>query len=251
MDTLTNITERRKKYLEAKHFFKQNGYLIVKDFISTSFHSKLLSVCDKHYQTGKGGTKTSRFNYNSDGTMNKIEGACTYEPLFHQLACNKKLVDTAKLLVDIGNDVDVYISKFFPMEPKGGQSTFMHQDNFYFNGHPDEIISCAVYLEDTNKDNGCLRLVEGSHKQGIFPHKEESGIAGIKWMNDYIVNKFDVIDVVGKAPYAIFFNINTIHGCHTNQSEKTRFSLAWEYISHYNLKVINVNKPWCDRTQVV
>ena len=54
------------------------------------------------------------------------------------------------------------------MKPKVGVSTFMHQDNFYFNGNPNKIVSCAVYLEDTNKENGCLRLVEGSNTKGIF-----------------------------------------------------------------------------------
>jgi|TARA_B100000085_G_scaffold178598_1_gene162913 ectoine hydroxylase-related dioxygenase (phytanoyl-CoA dioxygenase family) len=231
--------------------FKDNGYLIVKDFISESEHKKLLEVCNKHYQSGKGGTKTSRFNYNLNGTMNKIEGACTYEPLFYQLACNKKLVEVAKSLVDIGDEVDVYISKFFPMEPNGGQSTFMHQDNFYFKGNPNEIISCAVYLEDTNKDNGCLRVAKGSHKNSIYPHKVNSGMSGIKWIDDNVLSEFEIIDLDDKAPYAVFFNINTIHGCYTNESENSRFSLAWEYISHYNSKVTNVNQPWCDRTKVV
>ena len=230
--------------------FKDNGYLIVKDFISESEHKKLLEVCNKHYQSGKGGTKTSRFNYNLNGTMNKIEGACTYEPLFYQLACNKKLVEVAKSLVDIGDEVDVYISKFFPMEPNGGQSTFMHQDNFYFKGNPNEIISCAVYLEDTNKDNGCLRVAKGSHNKGIFPHNVKSGIPGIKWINESVINRFEIVDIIEEAPFAVFFNINSIHGCYENKSDRTRFSLAWEYISSNNRSVVSSNQLWCDRMTV-
>ena len=142
-------------------FYKENGYLILKNFLSDTDHKKLLDVSNYHYQKGKGGKDNLRFKYNTNGTMNKIEGACSYEPLFLDLASNETLIDTAQVLSNIGKDVDVYISKFFPMEPNGGQSTFMHQDNFYFKGNPNEIISCAVYLEDTNKDNGCLRIAKG------------------------------------------------------------------------------------------
>tara|TARA_R100000005_G_scaffold64826_1_gene33787 strand:- start:1580 stop:2287 length:708 start_codon:yes stop_codon:yes gene_type:complete len=232
-------------------FYKENGYLIVKNFLSDTDHKKLLDVSDYYYQKGKGGKDTPRFKYNTNGTMNKIEGACSFEPLFLDLASNETLIDTAQVLSNIGNEVDVYISKFFPMEPNGGQSTFMHQDNFYFKGNPNEIISCAVYLEDTNKDNGCLRVAKGSHKNSIYPHKVNSGMSGIKWIDDNVLSEFEIIDLDDKAPYAVFFNINTIHGCYTNESENSRFSLAWEYISHYNSKVTNVNQPWCDRTKVV
>ena len=137
--------------IRLNNFYKDNGYLIVKDFISEPEHKKLLEVCDYYYQNRKGGKDNLRFKYNTNGTMNKIEGACSYEPLFLDLASNKTLIDSAQVLSNIGNDVDVYISKFFPMEPNGGQSTFMHQDNFYFKGNPNEIISCAVYLEDTKR----------------------------------------------------------------------------------------------------
>ena len=182
--------------------------------------------------------------------MNKIEGACSYEPLFLDLASNKTLIDSAQVLSNIGNDVDVYISKFFPMEPNGGQSTFMHQDNFYFKGNPNEIISCAVYLEDTNKDNGCLRIAKGSHNDGIFEHNVDSGMQGIKWINESTINKFEIVDIVEEAPFAVFFNINSVHGCYENKSDRTRFSLAWEYISSDNRSVVSSQQPWCDRMTV-
>lgn len=231
-------------------FYKENGYVIIKDFLSHTEHKKLLDVSDYYYQKGKGGKDTPRFKYNTNGTMNKIEGACSFEPLFLDLASNETLIDTAQVLSNIGNEVDVYISKFFPMEPNGGQSTFMHQDNFYFKGNPNEIISCAVYLQDTDKDNGCLRVAKGSHNKGIFPHNVKSGIPGIKWINESVINRFEIVDIIEEAPFAVFFNINSVHGCYENKSDSTRFSLAWEYISSNNRSVIKSSEHWCDRMTV-
>ena len=47
----------------------------------------------------------------------------------------------------------------------------------------------------------------------------------------------------------VFFNINSIHGCYENKSDRTRFSLAWEYISSNNSSVVSSNQLWCDRKQ--
>ena len=241
-------------------FYKENGYLIVKNFLSDTEHNHLLDVSDTISEQGKSlsrsseptpkGYKIGRFQYNKNNTMNKLDGACEYHPAFFNLACNDTLIDTAQALTNIGNDVDVYISKFFPMEPNGGQSTLMHQDNFYFNGNPNNIISCAVYLQDTDVNNGCLRICKGSHKEGIFLHNIQSDMRGIKWISNDIVNRYEIIDIKEKAPYAVFFNINTIHGCYVNKSNDTRYSLAWDYISSSNDKVVKSAEAWCDRKKV-
>ena len=36
-------------------FYKENGYVIIKDFLSHTEHKKLLDVSDYYYQKGKGG----------------------------------------------------------------------------------------------------------------------------------------------------------------------------------------------------
>ena len=136
------------------------------------------------------------------------------------------------------------------MKAGTGHSTYMHQDNYYFQGDSNEILSCAVYMEDTTKENGCLRLAEQSHVHGVIPHSVPSDIEGIYWIDSNYVNKFNVVDMERKAPYATFFDINLIHGCYNNKSDRTRFSLAWEYIKTSNTNVVNSDLPYCDRTTI-
>ena len=126
---------------------------------------------------------------------------------------------------------------------------FFFATNFV-NGNPNKIVSCAVYLEDTNKENGCLRLVEGSNTKGIFPHDIESGIPYVKWIDDKLLEDYNIIDLELKAPYAVFFDINMVHGCYPNKSDSTRFSLAWEYIETSNMDVQMSDEPWCDRNTI-
>ena len=134
-----------------KDFYKNNGYIIVpgSEFLSNEEHESLLKVSD---ELTNNTTKDSRWQFNLNGTINKLQGAVTFEPQFLKLAKNKRLIEIAQSISNIGSSVDCYISKFFPQE-KNGSSTLWHQDNNYFRGSPNDIGSCAVYLTDTNKEN--------------------------------------------------------------------------------------------------
>lgn len=225
---------------------KEKGYYICPDFLSPDEHSAALDVCRRVLDDRN--NPEYRWAYNRNGTINKLHGACETIPEFQELASHPKLIETARSIYDF-EDMDIYISKFFPMQPTA-TSTLMHQDNYFFRGNPSSILSCAVYLEDTNRTNGCLRIVEGSHNVGFFNHSiDETGIA--QWIEDKELDGYNIIDLEMKAPYAVFFDINVVHGCYVNNSNSTRFSLAWEYINKNNMEVANVPDKWCDRVSVL
>lgn len=229
----------------------EKGYEIVENFLTEKEHKYYLEVCDEVYQNARGKEHDiENYSWNEKGNLNKVQGACNHDTRFLDLASHKALTSFAKKYLDTQDEIDVYISKFFPMKPHTGWSTFMHQDNYYFNGDPSKIISCAVYLEDTTKQNGCLRLAKKSHKHGVLPHKVESGIEGIRWIDDDILKEYDIIDLEMKAPYAVFFDINMVHGCYPNKSDTTRYSLAWEYIETSNQDVVMSEDKWCDRNTI-
>lgn len=138
------------------------------------------------------------------------------------------------------------------MKPNGGVSTFMHQDNYYFKGNPNEMVSCAVYLEDTNKNNGCLRIAKDSHLEGIIEHTSPSKHEPqINWIDESKLDNYEIVDFELPAPYAVFFNINSIHGCYENNSNNTRFSLAWEYVESDNQNLQMINHISFDRNQTL
>ena len=226
----------------------EQGYKIVENFLTTEEHKHYLEVSERLFKEAKG--SNVHYSWNSVDNLNKIEGACNFEPEFLKLASHPKLVQTAKEIINTEDTIDCYISKFFPMKPEVGVSTFMHQDNYYFNGDKSRILSCAVYLQDTNKENGCLRLVKDSHNKGIFPHDVESGIPFVKWIDDKELEGYEILDLELKAPYAVFFDINMVHGCYPNKSKGTRFSLAWEYIETSNMDVHMSDEHWCDRNTI-
>ena len=226
--------------------FKEKGYFIYPNFLTPEEHAKYLNSChdvmnDKH-------NTNYAWAYNDNGTINKMHGACNSVPDFLELASHPRLIEIARQCLPFDNEIDVYISKFFPMMPSA-TSTLMHQDNYFFRGDPSNILSCAVYLEDTTKENGCLRIVEGSHKLGFFPHT--IGAEGVaEWIDEQELNEYNIVDMQFDAPYAVFFNINIVHGCYINTSLSSRHSLAWEYINSSDNNLPNTSEKWCDRNSI-
>ena len=231
-----------------KFKFEKKGYGILANFLSQEEHDHYIGVCD-HILNHRHAPQYE-WAYNPNGTICKMHGACETVPAFHDLASHPRLIREARNLLPFEDEMDIYISKFFPMEPNA-TSTLMHQDNYYFNSDRSRVISCAVYLQDTTKENGCLRVVESSHKVGIFPHTLDHSDGMATWIDENQLKDYKIIDLNFSAPYAVFFDINLVHGCYINNSNSTRYSLAWEYINRSEKSLVNSPDKWCDRTPII
>mmetsp|Transcript_62614 Transcript_62614/g.116477 ORF Transcript_62614/g.116477 Transcript_62614/m.116477 type:complete len:336 (+) Transcript_62614:22-1029(+) len=63
-----------------------------------------------------------------------------------------------------GKELDVFGTKYFPVDASSPGSVSWHDDNYYFGTTRSHTISCVCYLRDVDKANGCLRVVPGSHR---------------------------------------------------------------------------------------
>ena len=157
--------------------------------------------------------------------MHKVQGVCVVDARVLELAREPTILDRVAVLT--GDNIDVFGTKFFPKLPNGGTSTGWHQDNFYFGTDTDRIISCGIYLEDSDVENGCLRVVPGSHRIGrIVEHRKNPARHG-SWTE---VDESRAVDLVITAGTVVLFSANLLHGAYDNHSDRTRYSTAWHYL---------------------
>ena len=94
--------------------------------------------------------------------------------VFGYLSRSEKMIVTVKQL--LGGDAPVcnFHSKLIQKEPKVGSGWEWHQDYGYWYKSqftfPDELISVMVALTKTNRQNGCVQVIKGSHKVGRVNH---------------------------------------------------------------------------------
>src|SRR5690606_34979496 len=68
----------------------------------------------------------------------------------------------------LGNDSAVWATYFFNKEP-GGAEIPWHQDANYWPIEPPLNVSIWLAVDEVTKENSCLQLIPGSHRQ-VVPH---------------------------------------------------------------------------------
>ena len=213
--------------------FEDEGFLIFPGLIHGEKLERYTSLFHDLVARGRIvelGTPHWSFEFGVDGEqtpgfLHKIQGVAVVEPKVLDIAREPEIVERVALL--LGRDLDVFGTKFFPKLPSGGTSVRWHQDNYYFGTNTDRILSCAIYYEDTDPGNGCLRVVPGSHRsQNIAEHRPIVGGFG----SETHVADEDAVDVRAPAGTVVLFSANLLHGTHDNTGDRSRFSTAWHYL---------------------
>ena len=75
----------------------------------------------------------------------------------------------------IGANIGLWSSHFISKEPRVGRATPWHEDSSYWNGRADTmegIITVWLALDKATEENGCMRVIPGSHLAGGFSEYE-------------------------------------------------------------------------------
>jgi len=121
------------------------------------------------------------------------------------------------------DDVYLYHNKVVLKYP-GVEGFRYHQDYFYWydmgNIYPD-MAAAQIALDPCTRQNGCLRVISGSHKLGRLNHTSlgqscDSGVDNERLKE--IVKRFAVVEIELAAGDAVLFHANLLHGSADNTS---------------------------------
>jgi len=147
-------------------------------------------------------------------------------------ARSARMVDTAEAL--IGEPVYHFQSKLTAKDPYVGGAWEWHQDYgyWYHNGclRPD-MLSCMIALDRSDRHNGCLQVVSGSHKLGRIDHvpvSEKQNAADPKRMA-WILERYPLVHCELDPGDVLIFHSNTLHRSDQNRSPNRRWTLLVAY----------------------
>lgn len=219
---------------QVRHY-REEGYLVLEALIQGETWNRSMNVFRELVAESRS-LNESRGAYNLapdaggkpiPGRLHKIQGVCVADARVLDLARDPVLLDCVADL--IGSDIDVFGTKFFPMLGGHSTSTGWHQDNHYFGTNSDRVVSCAIYMEATGRENGCLQVVPRSHRSGtLVAHASGQGEwAHGAWAE---VDPNQALDILCPAGTVVLFSANLLHGALPNISEKSSYRTAWHYI---------------------
>ena len=163
-------------------------------------------------------------------TVRKLNACAENDTVLMQYAKSEKVLDVVQAL--LGPDLKLYSSQAF-MKPPGGVEKPYHQDSAYFSIEPMALATCWIALDDVTVENGCLRVIPGSHRNGVLPHSEK-WVVGDKIDMRIPASAFDSDTEVPITMHAGSCSIHhslLLHCSRPNQTRHSRRGLAFHYMT--------------------
>src|SRR4029077_5476036 len=92
--------------------------------------------------------------------------------LFHRwaydLTLHPDILDAVESI--IGPNILVHSTSLFCKNPRDGSFVSWHQDGYYWDLSQPQLVSAWIALSDSIPENGCMRVVRGSHTAGRVDH---------------------------------------------------------------------------------
>lgn len=208
---------------EQKAFYRENGYVLVPGLLTPEEAAAYRQ--EEHDLMAR---LSALRNINATwGSAKDIAGGAEtllqhcHDVQFQSAAFAKLIMDdrlTSVAADIIGPNVQLHHTKAFVKPPEKGSPFPLHQDAPFFPHEKHSMIAAIIHFDDAPLEKGCVRVVPGSHKNGILPHIPDGS-----WHLDpeqYPVES--AIPVPAKAGDALFFSYLTIHGSGINTSNEAR-----------------------------
>lgn len=129
-------------------------------------------------------------------------------------------------------------------KPPGSRGQALHQDQYFIRARPGTCVAAWMALDDTDDENGCIRVVPGSQDWPLLC--PEPADTTVSFARDSIPLPDDVVEspVEMRAGDVLFFNGSLVHGSRPNRSRtRLRRALIGHFIEEHATAVVAWNQP--------
>ncbi|MGE0755689.1 MAG: phytanoyl-CoA dioxygenase family protein [Pirellulaceae bacterium] len=152
---------------------------------------------------------------------------------FRDYVRHPKWVGLAEAL--LGESANCDQPEWFNKPPGTQHVTPPHQDNYYFCLTPPQVLTIWLALDPVDAENGCLRYVAGSHREGYRTHARSQILGFSQGISDYRPEDFTREVAVPLQPGdAVAHHGMTIHRADANMSStrhRRSFALVFKGVS--------------------
>lgn len=162
---------------------------------------------------------------------NEIEGlgrnyVHLISPVLDKVSHNSKILDAVESI--IGKDILVCGTTLFIKNPDKKGFVSFHQDAKYIGLEPHNWVTGWLAVTDANEENGCMRMLKGSHKKDLKFHDQKFDENNLLTRGQTIENVpiNETTPVILKAGQLSLHHPTIIHGSGLNKSKERRIGFA-------------------------
>lgn len=178
---------------------------------------------------------TSAYTRDSDASGTEVAPRKLHQPYrrherFRAFVGNEKIAALLREL--LGIEPLLATDQIFMKPPRFGSAKPYHQDNAYFLcDPPDHVCTAWIALDDVDESNGCLRYIDGSHREGIVEHVPVPGEPHNRAPRPEDIDlSRESLAIVNKGGI-VFHHSETLHTSHRNTSDRWRRAYATHWVS--------------------
>ena len=199
----------------------------------------------------------SLVEHTSDGTRpEKINFIHTYDRYFKDLATHPRLLDIVESV--LGPDLALFSSHLLCKPAGDGKGVVWHQDSVYWPLEPMEVLTLWLALDDCDAENGCMRVIPGTHRQGQVAHSATDETSLLKKeVPAQSLDESRAVNIELSAGECSLHLPELIHGSNANTSGRRRAGLPLRYIptttrvTAVDSRSYNPNYPEIDYREIV
>ena len=147
-------------------------------------------------------------------------------PIFNKVCLNKNILDAVQSI--IGKNILICGTTLFIKNPDEKGFVSFHQDAKYIGLKPYNWVTVWLAVTDANEQNGCMRMLPGSHKENLKTHEEKFDENNLLTRGQTITNiSLDKTDpIILKAGQISLHHPTIVHGSGLNKSNDRRIGFV-------------------------
>jgi len=213
---------------EQIEFYKEQGYLIVSDVFTSDeldrMEAEFDTVIESRAQAGHDLGSTWGGDWKEDLPAMKLDhthDVQKYSAEWGRVLYHERFTDLLSGL--IGPNVQLHHTKLFRKPTETGGAFPLHQDYHYFPHDKNTMMAAVIHLTDATEDMGCIRVMPGSHKQGVLDtYVSPSGKRPALYLDTEKYPVESATPLTAKRGDVVCFSYLTIHGSAINSSDRVR-----------------------------
>ena len=164
-------------------------------------------------------------------TIRVIEPVHQLDPVLDELIRDPRITEPVGTILGT-HALAIWTCKLNLKRGGSGSGFGWHQDSPYWihdSDHVDLLPNVYLALDDATEANGCLRVIDGSHRQGCLPGRDDGTQLGGFFTDLTRFSEADQVLLEVPAGSLVFFDPHLVHGSRPNTTDQPRRALVATY----------------------
>lgn len=175
-----------------------------------------------------------------EGPLKRFENLHLFFAWAHRLVTHDALLNAVEDV--LGGDILIDGTLILYKPPQDSSYVSWHQDSVYSGWHLTPSTSAWIALTASHPANGCVRMIPGSHKQGLLSHtnvRDDPNLLMRGEQVEMVIDESRAVDVILHPGEMSLHHSTIVHGSNSNTSDEARIGFIVRFVTN---RITNRNR---------